>query len=233
MSFESFVLVSPSSFVVPTIITHLDPHSETLEELEDASDLSWTHHLHLYAFPPFSSVAVPETSAPLPPPHTATHVTTIDLPSFYVNILEHIPPARMTIRTDPPPRHDFPIHPPNNLPQFVPSPESGLMVMEFYCQIPRQPNPHYVMCFLKSTLTQYLPAPTSQLLSQAFPRPAPVVPWASLAPHVRVFGPDLESTSRSMCRAVLTDRLGMLCLSEPLRRTIRASRRKAFPSVRL
>lgn len=194
MSFESFVLVSPSSFVVPTIVTHLDPTSETQDELENPSDLSWTHHLHLYAFPPFSTVKV-SPQEPIPPPHAATHVATLDLPNFHVDLLAEIPPVRMTIRTDPPPRHNFPTHPVHNVPRFVPTPESGIMIMEFYCQLPRQPHPHYVMCFSKSTLTQYLPAPTSPLLSQAFPRPAPVVSWSGFAPHVRVFGPDLLPTS--------------------------------------
>ncbi len=197
-SFESFILLSPSAFVIPTIITHLDPTSETAEELDNPADLSWTHHLHLYAFPPFSAIRMPAShSEPMPPPHTAVHIATLDLPKFYVNIMEEIPPPRLTIRTDPPPRHTFPIYPEHAPAPFQPTPESGLIIMEVFCQLPPDEVPHFVMCCLKSTLLQYLPAPTSPLLFQAFPRPAPVVQWQTLAPRVRMFGPDLEPSCQS------------------------------------
>ncbi|KAK4688537.1 DNA cross-link repair 1A protein, partial [Tremellales sp. Uapishka_1] len=189
MSFESFILLSPTSFVMPTIITHLDPLSSVMEELANTDDLSWSHHLHLYAFPP---TPPPNASEPDPPAHTATHIATLDLPDFYINIDGDIPPPRLTIRTDPPPRQDFPTHPTGNVSLFQPTPESGMIVMEIFCQMPGEPDPHYVMCMLKSTLLSYLPAPTSPLLKQAFPRPAPVVPWESLAPKVRLFGPDMD-----------------------------------------
>ena len=207
MSFESFVLLSPSAFVIPTIITHLDPLSDIHDELDDPSDLSWTHHLHVYAFPPFFAIKMPspQSSEPMPPPHTAIHIATFDLPTFYVDIMEHIPPPRLNIRTDPPPRHTFPTHPDGSATPFAPHPESGLIVMEVYCQLPRLADPHYVICLLKSTLAQYLPAPTSPLLFQAFPRPAPVIPWATLAPHSRMFGPDCLPACES-CRG--SDALG-------------------------
>ncbi len=193
MSFESFILLSPSAFVIPTIITHLDPTSETAEELDNPADLSWTHHLHLYAFPPFSAIRMPALSSePMPPPHTAVHIATLDLPRFHVDIMQNIPPPRLTIRTDPPPRHTIPAHPEHAPAPFQPMPESGIIVMEVFCQLPDVPDPHYVICLLKSTLLQYLPAPTSPLLFQAFPRPAPIVQWQTLAPRVRMFGPDLE-----------------------------------------
>ncbi|ORY34688.1 hypothetical protein BCR39DRAFT_462572 [Naematelia encephala] len=194
MSFESFVLLSPSAFVIATIVTHLDPQSEVIEELNNADDLSFTHHLHLYAFPPLGSIPVSDNpSEPFPPPHTAVHVATLDLPKFYVNISEQIPPPRLLIRTDPPPRHTLPQHPRDNLPAFHPTPQSGVMMVEFFCQMPdTERDPHYIMAVLKSTLIQYLPAPTSPLLFQAFPRPAPVVPWPVLAPFVRLLGPDME-----------------------------------------
>jgi hypothetical protein len=192
MSFESFVLLTPWSFVVPSVLAHLDPQSFLHERLDDPSDLTWTHHLHLYAFPPFSSTEPADRSDPHPPPHTATHVATIDLLPFHVDPMHDMPPPRLNIRTDPPPRHSFPTHPKDSPMQFHPDPESGLCVMEILCQMPGGRDPHYVMCFPKSALTQYLPAPTSPLLRQAFPRPAPVVPWSTLAPNVRLFGPDLE-----------------------------------------
>lgn len=194
MSFESFVLLSPSAFVIPTIVTHLDLDSDVIEDLDNPADLSWTHHLHLYAFPPFSSIKVKEGDV-FPPPHTAVHIATIDMPAFYIDISRNIPPPRMSIRTDPPPRHlppKYPVHRPD---PFHPNPESGLIVMEIYCQMPDS-FPHYVMCLLKSTLIQYLPAPTSPLLYQAFPRQAPVVPWRNLAPHVRMFD-DIEPSCES------------------------------------
>ncbi|GFZ49682.1 hypothetical protein JCM24511_07084 [Saitozyma sp. JCM 24511] len=195
MSFESFVLLTPWSFVVPSVLAHLDPQSFLHERLDDPSDLTWTHHLHLYAFPPFSSTEPADGSDPHPPPHTATHVATIDLLPFHVDPMHDMPPPRLNIRTDPPPRHSFPTHPKDSPMQFHPDPESGLCVMEILCQMPGGRDPHYVMCFPKSALTQYLPAPTSPLLRQAFPRPAPVVPWSTLAPNVRLFGPDLEQAS--------------------------------------
>lgn len=217
MSFESFVLISSSSFVIPTIITHLDPFSETQDELENASDLSWTHHLHLYAFPPFSSVPVPENSSdPMPPPHTATHVATIDLPRFHIDIAAHIPPPRLSIRTDPPPRHTFPSHPAGGVTQFTPTPESGLAVVEFRCQSPEDPDAHYVMLLSKSTLAQYLPAPTSPLLQQQFPRPAPVVPWSTLAPYVRLFGPDMQPSCEYTRSNGADASLGVLCIPEQI-----------------
>lgn len=192
MSFESFVLLSPSALVIPTIITHLDPTSETMDELDNPADLSWTHHLHLYAFPPF--VTFP-TSEPHPPPHTATHIATIDLPKFHVDIVANIPPPRLSIRTDPPPRYSFPTHPERPVP-FLPDPTSGVIIMEVFCQLDNDdPIPHFAICILKKTLLSYLPAPTSPLLLQAFPRPAPVVSWATIAPKVRMFGPDLEEPS--------------------------------------
>ena len=204
-----------------TLVTHLDPHSENLGDLDNPIDLSWTNHLQLYAFPPFSSVALPTNpTVPMPPPHTATHVATIDLPTFHVDIFNTIPPPRITIRTDPPPRHTFPTHPRNSSAQFVPSPESGVVILEFHCHLPRVPNPHYAMCLHKSTLAQYLPAPTSSLLFQAFPRPAPVVSWPTLAPYVRMFGPDLVPSSESINEPqegqelIPFFRLGMLCVPE-------------------
>ena len=133
----------------------------------------------------------------MPPPHTAVHIATLDLPRFYVNIMENVPPPRLTIRTDPPPRQTFPTHPEHSPAPFLPTPESGLIVMEVFCQSPNGPDPHYVICLLKTTLLQYLPAPTSPLLFQAFPRPAPVVQWQTLAPRVRMFGPDMTPSCMS------------------------------------
>jgi hypothetical protein len=194
MSFESFVLLTPSSFVIPTVLAHLDPASILHERLDDPSDLTWTHHLHLYAFPPLSTTSSSEGTHQ--PPHTAVHIATVDLPNFHVDPMRDLPPPRLSIRTDPPPRHTFPTHPIEAPMQFHPDPTSGICVMEFFCQLPNGPNPHFVMCFLKSALIQYLPAPTSPLLRQAFPRPAPVVAWSTFAPNTRMFGPNLQAACK-------------------------------------
>jgi len=206
MSFESFVLLTPSSFVIPTIITHIDPNSQTAEELDNPSDLSWTHHLRIYAFPLFK----PFSQSEVPPSHTPVHVATIDLPRFHVDILQNIPPPRLNIRTDPPPRHRYPKHPETPV-SFLPDPESGIVTMEVFCQTPDdEPDPHFAFVTLKKTLINYLPAPTSPLLSQAFPRPAPIVSWETIAPKMRMFGPDLEpqSTFRTLVDMLTT---GWVC----------------------
>ncbi|WWC95413.1 hypothetical protein V866_002276 [Kwoniella sp. B9012] len=201
-TFESFILLTPTSFLVPSVRTRLRPDSLIQDDLADARDLVFTHHLYIYAFPPFSSTAnCPTTSTTSEgtnsnepaPPHTPTQIAIIDLPEFVIDLDENLPPPRLTIRTDPPPRHTFPTHPPENIQQFVPDPESGIIIIEFYCQpLTAAPHnhPHFVMFSLKKTFLAYLPAPTSPLLLQAFPRPAPVVRWESIAPKVRLIGPD-------------------------------------------
>lgn len=201
MTFESFVLLSPTAFAVPTVMTRLDPNSLIQGMLDDPSDLTFSHHIHLFAFPPFSAADIP-ANEPHAPPHTATHIATIDLPDFRTDLEANLPPPRLSLRTDPPPRHTMPTHPVDRVIAFDPDPTSGVCVMEVFCQDPdRDPDPHFVICFLKSALLQYLPAPTSPLLRQAFPRPAPVVSWQTFAPKVRMFGPDL---SRS-CERALSD----------------------------
>ncbi|WVW86867.1 hypothetical protein I302_108922 [Kwoniella bestiolae CBS 10118] len=202
-TFESFILLTPNSFLIPSVRTRLRPDSMNPEDLADARDLIFTHHLYIYAFPPFSftsnctttggSTATGNSTEPPPPAHTPTPIAIIDLPEFVVDLDDNLPPPRLTIRTDPPPRHTFPTHPEEKIQQFVPEPESGIIIMEFYCQ-PRtafpHSHPHYVMFSLKKTFLAYLPAPTSPLLLQAFPRPAPVIKWESIAPKVRLIGPD-------------------------------------------
>ncbi|KAL7425252.1 hypothetical protein Q5752_000940 [Cryptotrichosporon argae] len=191
-SFESMVLLTPSSFIIPAVQAHLDPASVVADELDNAIDLSFTHHLLLYAFPPLAAAGA---GAPSAPPHTATHVATIDLPSFRVDLGADIPPPRIGVRTDPPPRRTFPAHPRTGPAPFVPAPESGILVLPFYCQNGHTgADPHYIMVTLKHTLARLLPSPDSPLLRLAFPRPAPVVPWAQFAPDVRLFGPNLESS---------------------------------------
>ncbi|WVR08002.1 hypothetical protein IAU60_005046 [Kwoniella sp. DSM 27419] len=191
-TFESFILLSPSAFVIPTVVTRLRADSLIQDNLADPRDLEFSHHLQLYAFPPFSAVTLKE-GEPHPPPHAASHVATIDLPKFLVDLEHELPPPRMTIRTDPPPRHTFPTHPPEMPQPFLPDPESGLIILEFYCQ-PFEgifgAQPHYVLFAHKKTLLAYLPAPTSPLLFQAFPRPAPVIAWNTVAPKVRMIGPE-------------------------------------------
>jgi hypothetical protein len=194
MSFESFVLLSPWSFIIPTIVTHLDITSPNQDDPGDVSDLSWTHHLYIYAFPPLSSTII-NAGEPVPPPHTAVHVKTFDLPPFLVNIERGIPPPRMSIRADPPPRITPPTHPDGSQAPFQPLPESGIYIIELYCQMP-DTLPHYQIFMEKATMLQYLPSPDSALLRTAFPRPAVPVPWTDLAPKVRMFGPDLDPSCK-------------------------------------
>ncbi|WWC92861.1 uncharacterized protein L201_007822 [Kwoniella dendrophila CBS 6074] len=195
-TFESFILLTPTSFLIPSVRTRLRPDSLIQDDLADARDLIFTHHLHIYAFPPFSSTAAPvKEGEPEPPAHTPTHIAVIDLPEFHIDLDEDLPPPRMTVRTDPPPRHQFPQYPLENIQQFIPDPESGIIILEFYCQpfnlnFGNNIKPHYVMFSLKKTFLAYLPAPTSPLLLQAFPRPAPVIKWETIAPKVRFIGPD-------------------------------------------
>ncbi|WVF68505.1 hypothetical protein IAT40_003272 [Kwoniella sp. CBS 6097] len=196
-TFESFVLLTPSSFIIPSVATRLRPDSLIQDDLADARDLEFSHHLLLFAFPPFSSIPLKEGD-PHPPPHNAIHVTTIDLPKFHVDLDNDLPPPRMTVRTDPPPRYTFPTHPPEMPQPFLPDPESGTIIVEFYCQPLNElfgRVPHYVLFAHKKTLLAYLPAPTSPLLFQAFPRPAPVLSWNTIAPKVRMIGPDEPSPS--------------------------------------
>jgi len=219
MSFESFVLLTPWSFVVPAIVTHLDTSSSTQDDLADTSDLSWTHHLHLYAFPPLSSTSI-QAGEPVPPPHSAVHIKTLDLPRFVADLNRMIPPPRLSIRADPPPRLNPPTHPDGAQAPFQPLPESGIFILEFYCQMPHS-MPHYQMFLERTTLIKYLPSPDSSLLRTAFPRPAVPVPWADLAPKVRMWGPDLDPSCKlndSNYFAELNNSLGLLCIPEPIRR---------------
>nr|XP_018260252.1 uncharacterized protein I303_07169 [Kwoniella dejecticola CBS 10117]OBR82410.1 hypothetical protein I303_07169 [Kwoniella dejecticola CBS 10117] len=189
-TFESFILLTPTSFLIPTVRTRLQPNSLIQDDLANPRDLLFSHHLHIYAFPPFSSTQPKEGEA-IPPAHTPTEIAIIDLPEFEVDLEEDLPPPRLTIRTDPPPRHTFPQYPSEGIQQFVPDPESGIVIVEFYCQPLQNGNkPHYVLFAQKKTFAAYLPAPTSPLLLQAFPRPAPVIKWESIAPKVRLIGPD-------------------------------------------
>ncbi|WVQ78982.1 hypothetical protein IAT38_001074 [Cryptococcus sp. DSM 104549] len=190
-TFESFINLTPSSFAVPSVRTTIRDESETAGDITDPRDLEFTHHLKLYAFPPFSSVTKPSDGSPAPP-HTATHVVTIDMPEFAIDFDQNLPPPRMTIRADPPPRYTFPVHPAGSTQQFVPDPESGVIILEFYCQpMPEPPRTvHYVMFMRKKTLLSYLPAPTSPMLTMGRPMPMPVVTFERIAPKVRMLGPD-------------------------------------------
>ncbi|WWC73627.1 uncharacterized protein I206_107599 [Kwoniella pini CBS 10737] len=189
-TFESFILLTPTSFLIPSVRTRLQPNSVIQDDLADPRDLLFSHHLHIYAFPPFSSTQ-PKEGESIPPAHTPTQIAIIDLPEFEIDLEEDLPPPRLTIRTDPPPRHTFPQYPIENIQQFVPDPTSGIIIIEFYCQpLQNHTKPHFVLFSLKKTFAAYLPAPTSPLLLQAFPRPAPVIKWESIAPKVRFIGPD-------------------------------------------
>lgn len=208
MSFETFVLLTPWSFAIPTIITHLDRQSDVQDILDDPSDLSWTHHLHIYAFPPFSTVRI-IPNEPTPPPHTAVHIKTIDLPRFHVDLNRGIPPPRMSIRADPPPRYTPPTHPEGRQSPFLPDPKSGIFIIDIYGQMPAEIQPHYQIIMLKSVLLPYLPSSDSSLLTTAFPRPAAIVSFADIAPKVRMIkletdpSGELHSQTRRQIRTLL------------------------------
>lgn len=191
-------MLTPTSFIVPIVHTRLDTASGRNGILNDPSDLSWTHHLCLFAFPPFSAFPIPtDPSEPVSPPHAATLVRTIDMPSFHVDLTRDIPPPRMNIRADPPPRAEFPTHPVENVQAFVPEPTSGTYTIEFACQTPDVPFPHYVMVMPKSTLLQHVPPKDSPLLRQARPKPMPVVSWDKFRHDVRLFGHEMIPSCKS------------------------------------
>lgn len=217
-------MLTPWSFVVPTIVTHLDPTSGNQDDLDDPSDLSWTHHLHIYAFAPFSTIRL-QPGEPHPPPHSAVHIKTIDLPRFLVDFPRQIPPPRLSIRADPPPRYSPPTHPEGRQAPFHPDPKSGIFIIDIYGQMPEpQQQPHYQIVLLKSVLLPYLPSPDSSLLTTGYPRQAAVVPWANIAPKVRMFIPDSPPSRKSislhqyLSSPADQDRsVGLLCVPEPFR----------------
>lgn len=181
-------MLTPWSYIVPTVVTRLNADTELNGDLDDLSDLYWTLQLQLYAFPPISSD--PESE-----PHIATLVATIDLPRMTSGIAHGLGPLAMTIRTDPPPRLTFPAYPLHAPPPFLPDPESGIAIIDlaFHPWLPRRDipsNTRFTVVMLKSTLARYLPAPTSPLLTKPWSRPVPVIPWDTIAPEARVFGPD-------------------------------------------
>jgi hypothetical protein len=199
MSFESFVLLSPNSFAVPVINTHLDMESALLDAIDDPSDLHFRHHLYIYAFPPFDSVKLPDDpSEPVPPPHRATTVAVIDMPSFHTDFQAHQPPPRMSIRTDPPPRHTFPTHPRTSVQAFAPDPVSGIITIEFLCQLAPPQEAHYMLVVPKRTLLDFVPGRDDARLRSAMEMPVPATSWASIAPKVRLFGPDMVPSRESL-----------------------------------
>lgn len=192
MTFESFVMLTPTSFIIPIVQTRIDITSGRNANLTDLSDLFWTHHLCIYAFPPFSTFPVSsDPSEPVAPPHTATLVRIIDMPTFHVDIQNDIPPPRMNIRADPPPRADAPTHPIENVQPFLPEPKSGTYTIEFSCSTPEIPFPHFVMVIPKRALLPYVPPRDSPMLRQARPKPMPIVAWDTFRHDVRLFGPKM------------------------------------------
>jgi hypothetical protein len=168
-----------------TVLIH---NPEEPDQLDSFSDIQFTHHLELYAFP---EGEVPET------PYVAIHVATIDLPPFKVQLNRGIMPVRLGARTDPPPRQSFarfPLHAP---PPFAPEPSSGIAIFEIHCHsiVLHAEQPHYVLFMLKSTLLRYMPAPTSPLLKETWSRPIPVISWDKIAPYSRMLGPQMERPS--------------------------------------
>ncbi|CAK9784540.1 hypothetical protein CC85DRAFT_283040 [Cutaneotrichosporon oleaginosum] len=204
ISFESFVLLTASSFCVTATVARVSNGELAPDDLtpEAFRELYWTHHLHLYAFPPISD-------HPAGAPWTAQHVSVINMPSINNRFLRGIPPMQMSIRTDPPPRtfnSPYPMHAP---PPYLPDPESGVAIVTFVQQrgfFPLNPllptAPTFTLIVAKATLAKLLPEPTSPLLKQTFSRPVPVVPFSRLAPDCRFFGPD-RVMSCELCPSTL------------------------------
>lgn len=191
IAWSSFVLLTPSSFVVATMRSVLDTNADANPNDPDVPlnlNVDFTNHLELYAFP---EGEIPDT------PFTATHIATIDLPHFRFDLMRGVAPVRMGARTDPPPRQKFAKYPLHTPPPFAPDPKSGLVIFDIYCHEMHMhaDPPHYVLFMLKSTLLRYLPAPTSPLLRETWSRPAPVISWEKIAPHARLVGPDMAEPS--------------------------------------
>jgi hypothetical protein len=193
VSFESLVLLTPSSFCIPTAIARVGDGVVAPNDLTPATfrQLHWTHHLQLYAYPPLADHAPAG-------PWTAQHVATIDMPRIKNRFLEGVPPMQMTIRTDPPPRtfnSPYPLHAP---PPYLPDPESGVAIITFTLQhgfLPMRhpempPDPMFTLIVPKKTLAAHLPEPSSPLLRESYSEPVTVVPFDSLAPDCRFLGPD-------------------------------------------
>ena len=192
-SFESFILLTPCALAIPTVCTRIElgPEVEPLGQGHRAARITTTHHIELYSFPPLSTLAdVPEDSSP---PFRPVHVTTINLPGFGSERGALAAPPRLSIRADPPPRHTFPTHPVGNPARFVPTPESGLVVVEVHSQTLEF---HYVLCILKSTLLQYLPPLSTSQLDFSDAPPVLSIEWDDIAPYVRLFGPEEEPSGK-------------------------------------
>ncbi|KAL1412093.1 hypothetical protein Q8F55_003090 [Vanrija albida] len=182
-SFTSFVLLSPTSFVIPTVVQRIDATLGRIADITDLSDITFAYSLNVYSFPSFSGVPLEELPATA---YTPVPVSVVQLPDFSYDLNRGIPPPMTTIRTDPPPRHQYATHPLHAPPPFRPDPESGIAVVEVHTGT----DAHYVMILHKAALQQHVPERLP-----AKDAPVPVVPWESIAPSVRVFGPDVEEVS--------------------------------------
>lgn len=173
-------MLSPSCLIIPTVISRIHSNSNVQDQIDDPSDLYWTHHLHIYTFQPFDA----DTDIT---DHKAALVTVIDLPTFRIDLLQGVGPPALSIRTDPPPRHTFPTHPEHEPPPFQPVPTSGVAIIEVYCDMlpVLDITPHYVIAVHKTTLLELIPSATAAPLLK--------VTWDEIAPRLRMFGPELTA----------------------------------------
>lgn len=184
-SFTSFVLLSPSSFVIPTIVQRIDASLGRITDLQDVSDITFTYTLDLYTFPSFALLPVEELPRT---PHIPTLCTMVKLPDFDYDLINNVAPPMTAIRTDPPPRHQYASYPLHAPPPFRPDPESGIAVIEIHTGTV---DVHYVMIMQKEALLSRLPAHQPP----AGTKPTEVE-WDAFSPEVRVFGPDIDEAGK-------------------------------------
>lgn len=198
----SFQLLTPTSFIVTAY--------RPVAEVDDAHDLDFSHHLDLYAFPPFDQLPSDSDRRWRP-----TLVKTFDLPRFTTDLRNNILPPQLGVRVEPPPRQSFPEYPLHAPPPFVPDPATGVVLVSVRQQLLNMEEPddidvlHFMFVFPKPLLLSYLPDiddMDERLARNTFIPPAAVtisekqleelwddvprtVTWDELAPHVRALGP--------------------------------------------
>lgn len=199
---QSFQLLTPTSFIVTAF--------RAVAEVDDAHDLEFSHHLDLYAFPPFDRLPADSERRWRP-----TLVKTFDLPRFTTDLRNNILPPQPSLRVEPPPRQTFPEYPLHGPPPFVPDPTSGVVLVSLRQQLLNIEEPddidvlHFMFVFPKPLLISHIPSvpdmeerlarnalipPLATTISPEqltalwadVPR---TVPWDELAPYVRALGP--------------------------------------------
>lgn len=90
---------------------------------------------------------------------------------------------------------------------FAPNAESGIITIEFNCQLNEPLEAHYMMVIPKRTLLDLVPSGDDPRLKAAGPFHAPVVLWETIAPRVRLFGPDVVPSGEWCAEGLSIDKL--------------------------